>query len=342
MSGRAGQGETPAVCGRGERASPRRPPGPGGHADSLRGRADESARDGGERRPGAAVGAGLLAAHASAPLVYHALVEVGPDGAACAHVAEVPGCFARGRNRAGAMEKLRPALAAFLGWLRGLGEPAPAPGQTLTLRLGEEISSGANVRRCELRALFEHDRTRLDPAEIERALRIMAHSREALLRSLEGLGPGLLDRIDPMLRHGASSEDALSGSGETVRASSFPLALFADEAPGTIRESLFHIARTEAVCGTRLAPTPEDAERQAAALLSLTLQVRDPFQLLEDTRNGFVARIAHLDPKALDRVATIAGERWTPRKVIRRALFHERLHACAIARMRVRIERRAR
>jgi len=251
---------------------------------------------------------------AAPPLVYHALLEVGPDGSTSAQVEELPGCFARAPARGAALEKLAKSLAAHLAWLRGAGEEAPARGQRLALEPAEEVRVGCDVREGDSEALFACDLTPASGEWMDRGLRLLDRSREALLASVEDLPDGALDAVDEARRR----------------------ATFYGDAPCTIREVLTHIGKTEGWYATRL-ETPEAAARTLERLKLLASRTRDAFDLLDTMRTVAAGRLCRLGDPERARKLLHAGEAWTARKVLRRLAYHERLHGRSIMKIRKRL-----
>lgn len=251
---------------------------------------------------------------AAPPLVYHALLEIGPDDSTAAQIEELPGCFARAPARGAALEKLAKSLAAHLAWLRGAGEDAPRRGQRLALEPAEEVRVRCDVREGDSEALFACDLTPATGEWIERGLRLLDRSREALLASVEDLSDGALDAVDAPRRRKT----------------------FYGDAPCTIREVLAHIGKTEGWCATRL-EAPEAAARTLDRLKLLASRTRDVFDLLETMRTVAAGRLGAIAEGESARKVVHAGEAWTARKVLRRLAYHERLHGRSIMKIRKRL-----
>lgn len=99
----------------------------------------------------------------------------------------------------------------------------------------------------------------------------------------------------------------------------------ADRAPGrrtdgrTVDEILHHVANAEWFYGSRLEVDPEAVRTYGLG------DETDPRKRLDLVRAWALPRIAAL-PSLGDLERTHGGERWTPRKVIRRYIYHELDH----------------
>ena len=133
-------------------------------------------------------------------------------------------------------------------------------------------------------SFFLHDWKPLVPHEIERALKLLAWSREDLLGLIQGLGPEKLRRTYP---------------GERW----------------DINGILKHIGGAEWWYQERIGyPFPEREDNIPA----------DPFERLAVVREHLTSLLPRLD--GVNKVVGLDGEIWSPRNVLRRALWHERDH----------------
>ena len=112
---------------------------------------------------------------------YRVYVEEG-QGGAMAHVAELPGCFAVGRDAARAAAAVPRAISDFLVWLRQHHEPlvpeahVPRP-SVADLFVAEVRHEGAPTVAGTKAALFEFDEAAWDDEKLDRTLRWLAYSR---------------------------------------------------------------------------------------------------------------------------------------------------------------------
>ncbi len=261
--------------------------------------------------------AAAAAETASSNSIFRALLEIGPDGSTLAAIAELPGCFARAPTKDEALSKLQNALAAHLAWLRQCGEPGPRRRQAVAIEVAEELVVTCDVKEGYSAAFFAADLAPTTPELAARFVRLLGYSRAALLQSVAGLSAAALDRTDPKRRRARPKGEA--------------------PAPASIRAVLAHVARTEPWYASRLERDEAAARRACDAAMALAARARDTLDLLDRTREGALARLARLTDEERVRVTIHRDEPWSAHKVLRRLLFHERLHARSIAKMRSRL-----
>lgn len=235
-------------------------------------------------------------------MIVNVGVEVDPKGQAMAWVAELPGCYARGRTTQEAVAKIPLAVEEYAVWLRAHGEEIEPPGlvevgevETVAVQsdLGQGLSSG----------LFAFDQAPVDPGVSALALRAAAYARADLMSLVIGLGP-------------TAPSDPLEG---TTR---------------TLAETLDHIIVTDLWYAIRL--LSPNALEERAYLLSAIRDACLPAMAEWADESGPVE--AHTYPSlTLDRDAEVppgeAGrEGWTGYKVLRRYVWHDRLHYRALVR----------
>jgi len=229
-------------------------------------------------------------------------VEVDPKGQAMAWVAELPGCYARGRTAEEALTKIPLAVEEYCVWLRAHGEEIDPPGTVeiggvetvrVTSNLGQGLSSG----------LFQFDRTPVEAGVAALALRASSYARADLMSLVIGLGP-------------TAPSEPLEG---TTR---------------TLAETLDHIMVTDLRYAIRLLP-PTALEERAYLLTA----IRDAClpamaEWADETGSAETYDYPRLGP---DRDPSApAGEQdhegWTGYKVLRRYVWHDRLHYRALVR----------
>lgn len=118
-------------------------------------------------------------------------VEVDDKGQAMAWVAELPGCYARGRTAQEALDKIPLAVYEFFVWLRAHGEELDGPGAVVA-SAPETVRVASDLGQAESTALFAFDR--LPPAGAAAlALRAAQYARADLLEMLPRLHPDMLN-----------------------------------------------------------------------------------------------------------------------------------------------------
>ena len=118
-------------------------------------------------------------------------VEVDDKGQAMVWVAELPGCYARGRSVQEALDKVPLAVFEFCVWLQTHGEELAGPG-AVTLSPPETVRVASDLGQAESTALFAFDR--LPPAgAAPLALRAAQYARADLLEMLPRLHPDMLN-----------------------------------------------------------------------------------------------------------------------------------------------------
>ena len=154
---------------------------------------------------------------------YHVNLEVGSDGSCMARVIELPGCFAIGPNREQTLDRLRPAIASYVDFLKRHGEQLDEG--AVEIEVAEEASVAGSFPGTpgDQVARFASDRESPSKEEIERALHWLDCSREELMGLFDGLSREAIEWRPP-------------------------------DSNWTIRQMLEHIAGAEAAYLTRLEP----------------------------------------------------------------------------------------
>ncbi len=219
-------------------------------------------------------------------------IENNNDDRSIAWALEHPGCFAYGRDAGEARANMTQAALDYAAWVRQHGMSwMDAP--SLEVQVEETFDAYRIPRAAPVQgqkatylveSFFQHDAEPLSGTDVERALKMLAWSRQDLLAVLRGLSPDKLDQ---------------NYAGERW----------------SINGILRHIAGAEWWYQERLgAPFPEREEDLPA----------EPLESLELVRAHF---LAWLPKQEGDRqVLEQEGETWSTRKVLRRALWHERDH----------------
>lgn len=226
---------------------------------------------------------------------YQVYLEVGEDGRAMAHVVDLPGCIGRSETREETLDALPEAIGAYQGWLRRHGEDAPPAAEPIELEVvGETLGEGP-FDPGDRAALFPPDREPVTPEEMEWYFRLMGYNRKDLL--------------------------ALAGepSDELLDWRPFPGSY-------NLRRILRHVGNGDKWYVSRIVPVetlpPEWDEDEDLP----------PGDYLEMSRRTAIARLRALTEEERGGIfyptfdTEHPDEPWTARKVLRRALEHEREH----------------
>lgn len=222
-----------------------------------------------------------------------ASVEVSDDGA-IAFAFDYPGACGWGPSEAEALDGLRADVVGTCEWLADHGLVGPpetvAPGQ-FDVEVTERVPATGDPPACDSEGFFAVDARPYDGDDLARTRELLAASRGDLLDATADLDPETLD----------------------VRLV---------EGRRTVREVLDHVAVAEHWYVTRVeAPSGPRADWRAYP--------PGPFERLDAARADVERFLASLgDVPAADRAATrtVDGERWSASKVLRRLVWHERLH----------------
>lgn len=237
--------------------------------------------------------------------------EIGPDGSAQVFLRPLDGCYSRAPTLDEAMAKAPEKVRVYCDWLAAHGDEVPPAWRDATVRPCETIRGDWPVSLGDSIALFECDRGPMTDGEIERDVRWMAYSCDDLLDL-----------------HRATPRDAWSFRPADARRDP--------------RAIVVHIALVMVwyVMKLRL---PGDPPFRWPKGMSMWRDVRAvergdlSVARLTSLRDACVYRLANLGPaEKAGRVTAhrpggwtgrTAPEEWTARKVFRRSLWHERLHA---------------
>lgn len=216
-------------------------------------------------------------------------LEVGPR-AVGAFVPDRPGCWVFARNQESVLEKVKAAILEWHVWMKAHGETTEAP-SAMRIEPTEVLHVTYNPAEAgKPEPLFWSEILPVSSKDINRALRLMKYSRDDLLKLCSGLDGGAL-RWKPKTE------------------------------PRTIDNCLKHIAIVEWWYITRLnIDLPQKFPRNVFELLLYTrkLAERSLGGLSKEERTGIFQPSS--DPSPICNL-------WTTRKVLRRFVDHERLHA---------------
>jgi uncharacterized damage-inducible protein DinB/predicted RNase H-like HicB family nuclease len=223
-----------------------------------------------------------------------ACLEVG-EGGTGAFIPELPGCWVFARNEERALAKAKSAASNWYAWAKRHGEPV-APPTKIKVEPSEVLRVSYNpVEAGKPEPLFWSEVLPVTRQDIGRTLRLMNHSRRDLLELCRNLDNSRLRRKP-------------------------------NGGPRTIGKCLRHIASVEWWYITRLdIDLPTDFPRDLFDLLQYTrdLAERELKRLTKEQRTRIFQ--PHSDPSPVCNL-------WTARKVLRRFVDHERLHAAYIRR----------
>lgn len=229
---------------------------------------------------------------------YHLLCEVGPDGSTQIFVQEFPGCYSRAPTFDEAARKVPIKIREFLDWLRKHGESIEETQYEIETEISETVNGGWPVNLGDSQALFKADLKPLNHEEVERCLRYMGYARE--------------DFIDLYLR---APKDALEWKPD-------------DSAPRHIRRIAEHVGEVdlfyiERLRGRRHGDWPLN-------LLETTEEIRE-LRILALSKDESNCSVSYHPPGGW--TGTTNPEGWTARKVLRRFMWHERLHTATVEKL---------
>lgn len=226
-------------------------------------------------------------------MIFQVGIENNNEGRSIAWALEHPGCFAYGMKGDAALLNLETALDRYAGWILH-HEPntwltfAPdeiecvVNGTWEVYYINDGFDKIGEVDGYAVDSFFPYDWKPLTAVEIERALKMLAWSRDDLLKTVAGLDrqkleqtyPGERWSIDGILGHVAGAE-------------------------------WWYLDRLGLACPRQ--QVPDDSHRR-----------------LDLIRPLLHAALPKLE--GVVEVAGVDGEFWSPRKLLRRALWHERDH----------------
>ncbi len=219
-------------------------------------------------------------------------VEVDSKGQAMAWVAELPGCYARGRTAREAVDKVPLAVYEFAAWLRTHGEELDGPG-AVVMAATETVEVASDLGQAESTARFGFDGEPPAGAALL-ALRAAQYARADLLELLPRLHPDMLN----LRLEGASR---------------------------SLVQTLDHLILTDVWYALRTV-TPDNVATRAYLLSAL----RDAILpvLAEAADGGLRAAVSQYhDPNQAE-----PDQAWTPYKALRRLVWHDRVHYRQLAR----------
>lgn len=227
-------------------------------------------------------------------------IENNNDDRSIAWALEHPGCFAYGSDAAGAEANFPEAAREYSAWVSAHGGGWLAPDQDVQL-VNEEA---------------------FDVSFVDRDFELVGRGHGSMVESFfrydwKPLTAPDIDRAVKLLTWSRSDLTALFQTLKPEQLSR--------QHPGErwdINGILRHIGSAEWWYQERIGfPFPAEEDDLPS----------DPIGRLEMVRNHFIDLLPHLE--GLDRVIGLEGEFWSPRKVLRRSVWHERDHTQHITKL---------
>jgi predicted RNase H-like HicB family nuclease len=217
-------------------------------------------------------------------------LEVGSGGTG-AFVPDCPGCWIFGRTPESALMKVRLAVAEWFNWMKKHGEHVPSDAKSFKIEVAEVLRVNYNpVEAGKPEPLFWSEVLPVTKKDVARTLRLMSYSREDLLQLVSHVSDECFDWKPP-------------------------------DGPRTIRNCLRHIGYVEPWYISRLdVDLPRNYPRNIFKMLDYTRKIVVEFleKMPREKMRGIYQ--PKKDPSPICNL-------WTARKVLRRLVDHERLHA---------------
>lgn len=230
---------------------------------------------------------------APATVTHDAYLEVERDGRWTAQILDLPGCFAFGRDEAGALAALTASLPTYYAWLRSHDDYMPdvrGPWQVVP----RETLNTRPVGEHEVNAFFAPDAQAVDDEELDWGLALLGWAHEDLMRMARALPAAALDVPPP-------------------------------QGGRTLRQILDHVGQSQLWFVSRL-----DASPVPTAISQLG---GETVERLDRVHNACESRLRGANEEQRARVLDHEGERWSMRKVLRRSVQHTREHTAEVQRL---------
>ena len=120
-------------------------------------------------------------------MAYKTCLIIGPDGSTQSHIHNLMGCFALASTKERARMKLRSAIPEYFSWLRSHEEEVVIPTRPKLAIVQELRIRGSPGDAGGPDPLLHCDRVAASHGDITRCLRLLAYTREDLLRLVSGL-----------------------------------------------------------------------------------------------------------------------------------------------------------
>jgi len=236
---------------------------------------------------------------------YHLLCEVGPDGSTQIFVQELPGCYSRSPTFDEAVGKVPTKIREFLDWLRNHGERIEDTYYEVETEISEILKGNWPVNLGDSQALFNADLKPLDREEVEHCIRYMKYARG--------------DLIDLYLK---TSRDALEWKPD-------------QSTPRHIKRIAEHVAEVDLFYLERLRTRSFSDWPLGFLEVSNELSI---MRLSNLSKEEMGCTVSHHPPGGW--TGTTEPEGWTARKVLRRFVWHERLHTATVKKLNKLFEER--
>lgn len=225
-------------------------------------------------------------------MIFRIGIENNNDDRTIAWALDHPGCFAYGQNSAEAERNFPKAARDYRAWIARHEEPWLDDEMDLAV---EETFDAYFINATFERAERGKDSWMVESFFVQDWKPLLPHEIEHALKLLAWSRADLLDLV------GGLDEESLSR-------------MYPDER-WAIAGILNHIGIAEWWYQERIGfPFPQNEADVPA----------DPFERLQVVRDHFNSLLPRLD--GVSKVVGLEGEIWSPRKVLRRALWHERDH----------------
>lgn len=226
-------------------------------------------------------------------MIFRIGIENNNDDRSIAWALEHPGCFAYGENSEQAQKNFPQAAHDYAAWIARHGESWLEDGEVEVIV--EEIFEAYFIHPT-----FERSERSAETYMVE----------SLFVRDWKPLKPHEIERALQLLAWSrADLLDVVKDLSAEKMAQTYPNERW------SIHGILKHIGGAEWWYQERIGyPHPEKEEDVPA----------DPFERLQVVRDHFNALLPKLE--GLNKVVGLEGEIWSPRKVLRRALWHERDH----------------
>lgn len=222
---------------------------------------------------------------------YHLLCEIGPDGSTQIFIQELPGCYSRSPTLDEAVAKAPLKIREFLDWLRGQGEDIAESDYDIETEISEIVRGNWPVNLGDSQALFKADLRPLERKEVERCIRFIRYARE-----------------DFMNLYSSTPKDAKEWKPDQTT-------------PRNIKRIAEHVADVDLFYLERLRARRSMDWPLGFLEASNELAIMRLSNLSEDEMN---CTVSQHNPGGW--TGTTEPEGWTARKVLRRFVWHERLH----------------
>jgi hypothetical protein len=231
---------------------------------------------------------------------FRAGVENNNEGRSIAWALEHPGCFAYGMSVDAALSNLKGSLDKYAGWILH-HEPRTwlsfavddvdfiVDGIWDVYYINDNMEKVNEATGYSVESFFPYDWKPLEAIDIEHGLKLLAWSREDLLKTVKGLSPEKLEATYMGERWSINGILGHTGGAEWWYLDRLGLAFPRKDVP------------------------------------------EEPMKRLEKVREHLNATLPKLE--GVKQVLGVDGEFWSPRKILRRALWHERDHVVHIKKL---------